>query len=87
MAVSSARSIAAAPGGAAQIPVALDRRSPISLHRQLYAALRDGIVQGRIGPGTRLPSTRSLARQLGVGRNTVITAFEQLLAEVREKLA
>jgi GntR family transcriptional regulator/MocR family aminotransferase len=61
--------------------LAMDRRSSQSLHRQLYGALRDGIVTGTIAPGTRLPSTRAMAAELRVGRNTVIAAFEQLLAE------
>jgi GntR family transcriptional regulator/MocR family aminotransferase len=43
--------------------------------------LRAGILQGRISPGTRLPSTRDLAQTLRVGRNTVAAAFEQLVAE------
>jgi len=49
--------------------------------RQLYAALRDAVLTGRLAPGARLPSTRALAAELGVGRNTVVAAFEQLVAE------
>jgi GntR family transcriptional regulator/MocR family aminotransferase len=51
------------------------------LHRQLYFAIRDAILAARLQPGTRLPSTRTLAEDLGVSRNTVMAAFEQLLAE------
>jgi GntR family transcriptional regulator / MocR family aminotransferase len=51
------------------------------LHRQLYGALRDAILAGRLRPGTRLPATRTLARDVGAARNTVVTAFEQLVAE------
>ena len=61
--------------------ISLRRDSDVPLHRQLYVSIRDAILEGQIGPGTRLASTRMLAAELGVGRNTVISAFEQLLAE------
>lgn len=57
----------------------LDGNGP--LHRQVYAALREGILCGDLGAGTRLPSTRELAAEIGLSRNTVALAFEQLLAE------
>ena len=44
-------------------------------------ALRQSIVEGRLGPGIRLPSTRELARELGCARTTVVAAYEQLAAE------
>jgi GntR family transcriptional regulator/MocR family aminotransferase len=59
----------------------LDRGSTLPLHRQLYQGLRAAVLKGRLAPGMRLPSTRDLARQLAVSRNTVVNAFEQLLAE------
>jgi GntR family transcriptional regulator / MocR family aminotransferase len=52
-----------------------------SLHRQLYRALRSAILDGRLGPDDRLPSTRSFARELGLSRNTVLQAVDQLVAE------
>jgi GntR family transcriptional regulator/MocR family aminotransferase len=61
--------------------IALDPRTRDSLARQIYRALRDGILAGRLVGGLRLPSTRALAADLGVSRNTVVTAFDQLLAE------
>jgi GntR family transcriptional regulator/MocR family aminotransferase len=61
--------------------VALDRRLAAPLHRQLYAGYRDAILDGRLRPGQRLPSTRSLARDLAISRIPVVTAFEQLAAE------
>ena len=61
--------------------VALDARAPAPLYRQLYEALRGAILAGRLKPGARLPSTRELAADLRVSRNTVMNAFEQLLAE------
>jgi len=61
--------------------IALDPAAEAPLHRQLYFGLRDAILESRLPPGARLPSTRSLASDLGVSRNTVLAAFEQLLAE------
>ena len=43
--------------------------------------LRSAILSGTLRPGTKLPSTRELAGQLGVSRSAVVSAFEQLLAE------
>ena len=51
------------------------------LYRRVYHALKGGIRAGRLGPATRLPSTRALAKDLGVSRNTVMLAYEQLSAE------
>lgn len=59
----------------------IDPRKPESRYAQLYGALRNAILNGRITSGTRLPSTRDLAKTLSVSRNTVTAAFEQLVAE------
>jgi len=59
----------------------LDPSSSSPLHRQLYDGVRNAILRGALRPGTRLPATRALARSLGLSRNTVMTAFDQLLAE------
>ena len=56
--------------------IALDPAVPDPLSRQIYRALRDGILAGRLAAGLRLPSTRALAADLGVSRNTVVTAFD-----------
>ncbi|MDO9125930.1 MAG: winged helix-turn-helix domain-containing protein, partial [Parvibaculum sp.] len=61
--------------------IALDNEAPSPLYRQLYDALRDAILDGRLHPGARLPSSRTLAGDLGVGRNTVLAAYDQLTAE------
>ncbi len=47
----------------------------------LETALRDAVVTGRLSPGVRLPSSRALAGDLGVARNTVADAYGQLVAE------
>ena len=61
--------------------IVLDRRSGIPLHRQLYNALREAMLTGRLRAGTRLPSTRTLAQELGLSRVTVMNAFDQLFSE------
>lgn len=61
--------------------VSLDGSSGRPLHRQLYEGLRAGILSGRLPARARLPSTRTLAGELGVSRTTVVTAFDQLLDE------
>lgn len=59
----------------------MDPSSPVPLHRQLYEQLRQAIFEGALPPARRLPSTRALAADLGVSRNTVLAAFQQLIAE------
>ncbi|GAA4544606.1 PLP-dependent aminotransferase family protein [Pseudonocardia xishanensis] len=49
----------------------------------LTAALRDAVDDGRLAPGARLPSSRSLAADLGLARNTVADAYADLVAEGR----
>ena len=61
--------------------LSVDRASDDPMHRQIYGALRRFILDGQIAAYTLLPSTRSLAEDLKVGRNTVIAAYDQLLAE------
>lgn len=51
------------------------------LHAQVEHALRDAIRAGRLRPGSALPSTRALARELGVSRGVVFEAYGQLAAE------
>ncbi|CAG9164442.1 MocR-like pyridoxine biosynthesis transcription factor PdxR [Cupriavidus pampae] len=48
---------------------------------QIYRQLRAGVIDGRLAPGERLPSTRELATQLGVSRKTTLDVFERLIAE------
>jgi GntR family transcriptional regulator / MocR family aminotransferase len=59
----------------------LDPAAPHPLHHQLYDGLRTAILSGRLAAGARLPSTRALADELDVSRNTVLDAYAQLLAE------
>lgn len=59
----------------------LDPESSEPLFRQLYGELRQAILGGRLGPGTRMPASRAFAEELRVSRNTVLGAYEQLLSE------
>ncbi|MCC5884374.1 MAG: PLP-dependent aminotransferase family protein [Halomonas sp.] len=59
----------------------LGEYSAQSLTSRLYHGLRDWVQTGRLVCGQRLPSSRQLAKELGLGRNTVLAAFDQLLAE------
>ena len=61
--------------------IKIDRRSDTPKYRQIYYQLRQLIVQQRLKPSMRLPSTRVLAATLSIARNTVITAYEQLEAD------
>jgi GntR family transcriptional regulator/MocR family aminotransferase len=61
--------------------ITLDGESQTPLYRQLYDSLRRAILAGHLAPGTRLQSTREMAEELKVSRNTVVNAYEQLLAE------
>lgn len=59
----------------------IDRGSEEYLHRQLYAQLRGLIERRMLSSGAALPSTRALAADLGLGRNTVNVAYDQLALE------
>jgi GntR family transcriptional regulator / MocR family aminotransferase len=61
--------------------VELDRSRPRGLRTQVEDGLRAAIRDGRLAPGTRLPSSRALAVDLGVTRGLVVEAYEQLAAE------
>lgn len=56
-----------------------DQASP--LQEQLFERLRSAILDGAFRAGDRLPSTRTLSRDLGVSRNTVVAAVDRLVAE------
>lgn len=59
----------------------VDRTSATPLSHQLYAALVAMIRDHRLAAGSELPSTRALAADLGLGRNTIVTAYDQLITE------
>jgi GntR family transcriptional regulator/MocR family aminotransferase len=60
----------------------LPAREPgVPAYRWLYSGLRAQILEGRLRSGTQLPATRDLARQYGLSRGTIVSAFEELKAE------
>jgi GntR family transcriptional regulator/MocR family aminotransferase len=61
--------------------VRIDRPAPGGLVRHLHGQLRAAILDGRLVAGTQLPSSRRVAEHLGIGRNTVVAAYDLLVAE------
>jgi len=64
-----------------ELLLSMDRDSGRPLRSQLEAGLRDAIRTGRLGAGERLPSSRELARELGVSRGLIQECYAQLLSE------
>ncbi|MFT3765609.1 MAG: PLP-dependent aminotransferase family protein [Minicystis sp.] len=67
--------------GLRELPIDLERRAGVPIHKALYDALRAAMLTGRLRPGARLPSSRDLGQQLGVARGTVVAVYEQLAGE------
>ena len=67
----------------ADMQQSVSKAAPGALHRyrSVYEGIRKAILSRRMSAGIRLPSSRALAEELGVSRNTVVAAFDQLLAE------
>jgi hypothetical protein len=59
----------------------LDYDSSFPIYKQISRELKVAIISGRLGSGTRLPATRVLASELGVSRNTIMSVFDELIAE------
>lgn len=64
-----------------ELALRLDRDAPETLGSQLREAVRGALRSGRLHPDERLPSTRTLAADLGVSRGLVQSVYEQLAAE------
>ncbi len=62
-------------------PLALESHGGIPLFRQIASAIIDDIRRGRLRAGDSLPGARTLARTVGVNRQTVVSAFDELAAE------
>ncbi len=73
--------VAAVDQSAPDLLVELDRGASVPMRAQIEQQLRAGIREGRLHPGTRLPSSRGLAARLGVARGVVVEAYAQLAAE------
>jgi GntR family transcriptional regulator/MocR family aminotransferase len=65
------------------LPISIQLPDPgrHTLFHDLHGQLRSAIVEGRLHPGLRLPSTRSIAETYGVSRNTAVAAYDLLLSE------
>src|SRR5437867_12147479 len=63
-----------------RVNIPLDRDNPTALPRQIQTHLERLIHERLLTPGTKLPATRELARQLRVNRGTVALAYEELVA-------
>src|SRR5215510_2142795 len=59
----------------------IDTQPVRPLHRWLSEQVRAAVLDGRLQPGTRLPSSRAFAQQYGLARGTVVDVFAQLVAE------
>jgi GntR family transcriptional regulator/MocR family aminotransferase len=69
------------PVSGPRLLIELERGGEAPLHEQIERSIREDIRAGRLAAGTRLPSTRGLAAELGVSRGVVSEAFGQLAAE------
>lgn len=61
--------------------IQIDPDARTGLQQQVYAGIRRAILDGTVPPGTRLPSSRALAMDLGISRTTAVLALDQLVAE------
>ena len=68
-------------GGSLLLSIKIDRKSPQPVSTQLCVALRELILEGGFRAGERLPASRTLARELGVSRTTIIEVFDRLVSE------
>ena len=64
-----------------QVVLSVDPSDPRTLQRQLFDQIRELILDNKLRSGDHVPASRALSEQLGVSRNTVILAYEQLLSE------
>ena len=63
------------------LSLALDQASAVPVFRQLHRRIVEAVLDGRLPPGSRLPSARSLAAQLSVARGTIEAAYQMLAGE------
>lgn len=68
-------------GGALLLSLHIDRGSGRLVTSQVFTAIREMILSGSLSAGERLPASRTLAKDLGISRTTVIEVFERLAAE------
>lgn len=61
--------------------IRLERGNGVPLYRQICHALREAILSGQLPEGSRLPTERALARDLGINRTTIMNAYNELASE------
>lgn len=61
--------------------LAVDPEAERPIFQQIYLQLREAILSNALAPGVKLPSSRHLAERLDISRTSVVSAYEQLLAE------
>lgn len=64
-----------------QLPISLAHDGTLTLRSQIVDSIRLLIEQGRLAPGSPVPTTRELGKQLGVSRNTISSAYEVLISQ------
>jgi len=69
------------PMGALLAAPMVDPSSHQPLYQQVYQRIRELILEGKLPRGARLPSSRTLADDLSLSRNTILVAIDQLVAE------
>ena len=67
--------------GALLSSLRIDRGADRKISIQLYMGLKEILLSGGVAPGDRLPASRTLAKEIGVSRTTVIDALERLTAD------
>src|SRR5262249_51776519 len=63
------------------IAIRIDSHCRLSLHDQIGEQIKNLIIEGKLRAGCQIPSSRQLAEHLGVSRNTVLFAYNQLTSE------
>ncbi|WP_424939985.1 PLP-dependent aminotransferase family protein [Aliiroseovarius sp. S253] len=63
------------------LALSIERGSKTPIFEQICTGIRESVVSGDLKEGTKMPPTRVFATEIGVSRSTVITAYEQLVAE------
>src|SRR5882757_2867914 len=69
------------PRKTAPLGLALDAASAVPLHKQIGQQIRAAILERRLAPGLKLPSSRLMAAELGCARGTILLAMDQLVGE------
>ena len=64
----------------------MESHGDLALYEYLYRCIRHDIAHGKVEPGQKLPSKRTLAKQLGVSLITIEAAYDQLAAEAVRKV-